>query len=71
MSLGAVLMYLGLSLYAGSFSFIGMVCFLSIMLLIYLKKIEEEEMTERFGKEYLEYKESTPFIIPKITHSSK
>jgi len=71
MSLGTISMYLGISLYAGSFSSIGIVCFLSFILLLYLKKIEEKELAERFGEEYLEYKKSTPFIIPKIEYSFK
>jgi len=71
MSLGTVLMYLGISLYAGSFSSIEIACFLSFILLLYLKKIEEKELAERFGEEYLEYKKSIPFIIPKIEYSFK
>ena len=30
------------------------------------KYIEEPELEKRFGKEYSEYKERTPIIIPKI-----
>jgi len=30
------------------------------------KYIEEQELEKRFGKEYSEYKERTPIIIPKI-----
>jgi len=28
-------------------------------------KWEEEELTERFGDEYLSYKESVPFFFPR------
>jgi protein-S-isoprenylcysteine O-methyltransferase Ste14 len=33
-------------------------------ILIYIKWIEEKELEERFGSEYLEYKKRTPFLIP-------
>jgi len=33
-------------------------------ILIYIKLIEEKELEERFGSEYLEYKKRTPFLIP-------
>ena len=71
MSLGTVLMYLGISLYAGSCFSIGIVCALYFLLFLYIKMIEEREMAERFGEEYLEYMETIPFIIPKINHFSK
>jgi len=32
----------------------------------YIKLIEEKELIERFGSEYLEYKQKTPFLIPRI-----
>lgn len=31
-----------------------------------LKFVEEPELTKRFGKEYLEYKNKTPMFIPKL-----
>jgi protein-S-isoprenylcysteine O-methyltransferase Ste14 len=36
----------------------------ALMLLVYLKLIEEKELEMRFGQEYLEYKKNTPFILP-------
>jgi len=35
-------------------------------ILIYIKWIEEKELGERFGSEYLEYKRRTPFLIPSF-----
>jgi protein-S-isoprenylcysteine O-methyltransferase Ste14 len=35
-------------------------------MLIYIKLIEEWELQERFGYEYLEYKKRTPFLIPRL-----
>lgn len=37
-----------------------------LMSVLEFKYIEEPELKKRFGKEYLEYKEKTPIIIPKI-----
>jgi protein-S-isoprenylcysteine O-methyltransferase Ste14 len=47
---------------------IGLVCIVLevILLLAYIKGIEEKELALRFGKEYLEYKKNTPFLAPKI-----
>ncbi len=36
------------------------------MSILEFKYIEEPELEKRFGKEYCEYKERTPIIIPKI-----
>ena len=34
--------------------------------LMYIKLVEERELEARFGEEYLSYKKSTPFIMPKL-----
>jgi protein-S-isoprenylcysteine O-methyltransferase Ste14 len=39
---------------------------LAASLLAYLKRLEEGELTERFGEAYLAYKRETPFIIPRL-----
>jgi protein-S-isoprenylcysteine O-methyltransferase Ste14 len=36
------------------------------LLLVYLKRMEENELAERFGEEYLAYRREVPFIIPRI-----
>jgi len=38
----------------------------TIVLLAYIKLIEEKEASFRFGDEYVRYKQSTPFIIPRL-----
>jgi protein-S-isoprenylcysteine O-methyltransferase Ste14 len=66
MSFGTLLLYIGISILVGSISAIGMVVVFLIMLIAYVKKIEERELEMRFGEEYLAYKKETPFIIPRI-----
>jgi protein-S-isoprenylcysteine O-methyltransferase Ste14 len=74
MTLGTGLFYLGTAIWLGSFSAIGLCLVYSVGILIYIKLIEERELEERFGSEYLEYKRRTPFLIPrfiKLTHVVK
>ena len=66
MSLGTMLLYLGIGFLLGSISAIIMVLVFSILLIIYIKQIEERELEARFGEEYRAYKKETPFLIPKI-----
>jgi protein-S-isoprenylcysteine O-methyltransferase Ste14 len=66
MTLGTFLVYLGIAVWTGSISAVVLVATLTALLLLYLKKIEEKELEARFGEEYLEYKQHTPFIIPRF-----
>jgi protein-S-isoprenylcysteine O-methyltransferase Ste14 len=53
----------------GSFSAVGLAIIYPVGILIYIKLIEEKELEERFGSEYLEYKRRTPFLIPHFPKS--
>jgi len=66
MTLGTALFYLGVAIWLGSFSAIGLGLVYPVGILIYIKLIEEKELEERFGSEYLEYKGRTPFLIPRL-----
>jgi protein-S-isoprenylcysteine O-methyltransferase Ste14 len=66
MTLGTVLAYLGLSIAAATVIGITLVLILAGLLVFYLKRVEEKELAERFGEEYLEYMREVPFIIPRI-----
>jgi len=66
MTLGTILAYLGLSIAAATFVAILIVVALAGLLLVYLKRMEENELAERFGEEYLAYRREVPFIIPRI-----
>jgi len=66
MALGTILLYGGVSIYASSFAAMLATLVLSLCLVTYIRFIEEKEMSARFGDEYRQYKQSTPFIIPRI-----
>lgn len=66
MTLGALLMYLGIGFWLGS----GLVIVLTVVvfsaLLTFIYIHETRELAERFGEEYLEYKRRIPFLLPRL-----
>lgn len=66
MTLGTFVGYTGICVWIGSLSAIAIVLILTIILLSYVKLIEEKELEARFGHEYMEYKRNTPFIMPRL-----
>jgi len=67
MKLGAISYYLGVGALAHSLV-AGIVCFFVALVIgtFYHKAVEEKELMARFGKDYEEYKKSTPFLIPRF-----
>lgn len=66
MIFGTLCAYTGVAVLVGSISGIILVVLFAILLVIYVKLVEEHELEMRFGQEYLDYKARTPFIIPRI-----
>jgi protein-S-isoprenylcysteine O-methyltransferase Ste14 len=66
MSFGIFLFYGGFGIWVGSISAMVIVLIFAILLTAYIKGFEEKELEARFGDEYLEYKRSTPFLIPRL-----
>jgi protein-S-isoprenylcysteine O-methyltransferase Ste14 len=66
MALGTAAFYLGVAIWLGSISATGLALIYPVGILIYIKLIEEKELEQRFGLEYLEYKRRTPFLIPRF-----
>ncbi|MEE8121515.1 MAG: isoprenylcysteine carboxylmethyltransferase family protein [Anaerolineales bacterium] len=66
MSFGTIVLYSGLAIWTGSWSAIGLVTTFAVVLITYLKFIEEKELEARFGQSYIEYKRTTPFILPSL-----
>lgn len=65
MAFGAIFAYFGLSIIVGSLSSIFLVLIFLVLLILWIKKVEEEELEIRFGQDYVDYKKTTPFMIPK------
>jgi len=66
MTLGTMAVYLGVAIWMGSLSALGLSLIYPVVILIYIKLIEENELEQRFGVEYLEYKRRTPFLLPRF-----
>ena len=64
---GLIAFFFGISILIGSISSLGMVALFSIIILLYIKFIEEQELLQRYGDEYLAYKEKTPMLIPRLS----
>ena len=65
MTLGTILAYLGMAVAVGTIAGTALVLSLAACLLVYLKRLEEGELAERFGEAYLAYRRQVPFIIPR------
>jgi len=50
MTFGTILAYLGIGVVAGTIAGIGFVLLFAVLLVLYLKRIEERELAERFGE---------------------
>jgi protein-S-isoprenylcysteine O-methyltransferase Ste14 len=66
MTLGTIIAYSGIGVWIGSYSALAIVWAFGFLLLMYIKFIEEKELETRFGAEYVEYKQHTPFILPRL-----
>ena len=66
MTLGTTIFYLGVAIWLGSLSAVGLGLVYPAGVLIYIKRVEEKELEERFGSEYLAYKKNTPFLVPRF-----
>jgi protein-S-isoprenylcysteine O-methyltransferase Ste14 len=71
MTLGTGLFYLGIAIWLGSLSAVGLSLVYPVGILIYIKLIEEKELEKRFGSEYLEYRKNAPFLIPQVPKRSQ
>ena len=65
MGFGAICMYFGFAIFVGSLSSVIIVIIFLLLLSLWIKKVEEKELEIRFGHDYIDYKNSTPFMIPR------
>lgn len=66
MTLGAFLIYLGIGIWMASGVVVLLTGVIFSGLLTFIYHHETRELTARFGAEYLEYKQRTPFFLPKL-----
>lgn len=66
MTLGAACFYLGIAIWSGSVIVITLVLAIFASLLTFIYYHETQELSDRFGPDYLEYMRTTPFLFPKI-----
>jgi protein-S-isoprenylcysteine O-methyltransferase Ste14 len=71
MTLGAIVAYLGIGIAAGTVAGTALVLGFAGSLLVYLKRLEEGELAERFGEAYLAYKRDVPFFILRLPTRSR
>lgn len=64
LAFGLMTLYFGISIFIGSVSSLIVVILFLVIILSYIKFIEEKELERRFGDAYTEYKRTTPFLIP-------
>lgn len=69
MALGTILCYAGVAVLSGSPGALLLVIPGTAALLANIKRFEEREMVLRFGQEYLDYQQRTPFLIPRRPRS--
>jgi len=67
MALGTLVFYFNTAFFASSFRPVLVVLIFALCLIAYIKLVEEKELSLRFGDEYSHYKQSTPFIIPRLS----
>ena len=65
MTFGTLLFYLGAGVWIGSAFAVFLTLLIAVLLVTYIKVVEERELELRFGKEYLQYKRGTSFIVPR------
>lgn len=66
MATGTTMFYLGLAVWVGSVPAVALALIYPTIIAVYTRLVEEKELEERFGSEYLEYKRGTPFVIPRL-----
>ena len=65
LAFGLINFYIGISIAIGSISSLVIILIFSTLILVYIKNIEEKELAQRYGTDYVAYKETTPFLIPQ------
>jgi protein-S-isoprenylcysteine O-methyltransferase Ste14 len=65
LAFGLLNLYFGISIFIGSLGSLLVVVIFSIIILSYIKFVEEKELEQRYGEDYVAYKQQMPFLIPR------
>ena len=65
LAFGLLNLYFGISIFIGSLGSLLVVILFSIIILSYIKFVEEKELEQRYGEAYVAYKQQTSFLIPR------
>ncbi|MBP7732511.1 MAG: isoprenylcysteine carboxylmethyltransferase family protein [Caldisericia bacterium] len=60
--------YWGVGILIGSLIFIIAASFVFAVIALYIILFGEKKLCDRFGREYLLYRQRTPFMIPRVTN---
>ncbi len=66
LAFGLLNFYFGIAVFMGSISSVAAVSVFTAVILSYIKFIEEKELEKRYGHDYTAYKQTTPFLFPKL-----
>jgi protein-S-isoprenylcysteine O-methyltransferase Ste14 len=66
MATGTTMVYVGIAVWIGSLSAVALASIYPMVITAYTKLVEEKELERRFGAEYVAYKRSTPFLVPRL-----
>ena len=71
LAFGLLNLYFGISIVIGSLGSLIIVAIFAVIILAYIKFVEEKELEKRYGAAYVAYKQKTSFLVPLPTrHSS-
>lgn len=66
MTLGLLLYYIGAGIIFNNYCVAAILLIIVFAHMLYDKYYEEKKLTQTFGNNYLHYKHTTPFILPKL-----
>ncbi len=68
LAFGLLNLYFGLALWLRSPVSLAVVTLFALVILTYIKRVEEAELALRYGPAYEAYKQQTPFLLPRFKH---
>ncbi len=69
--LGMIVYYFGLTVWFGSFYALFLFSIFIASFILYMRYVKEGILEDKFGDEYVKYREKTPFLIPRLKFKDK